>query len=76
MPKALDYITVDGEVVTLPHGEHDVAEVLAASEVNASKYDLVRVVAPGEIITYRTGETVVTAAGNDFVTVAISAGNS
>lgn len=73
MPKAPDYITVDGEVVTLPYGEHDVAEVLAAAEVNARRFDLIRVDRDGAVVTHFNGDRVVLAAGDKFVTAAIAA---
>jgi hypothetical protein len=73
MPKAPDYITVDGEVVTLPHGSHDVTEVLAAAEVNSQRFDLIRVDRDGTVLTHFNGDRVVTAAGDEFVTAAISA---
>jgi hypothetical protein len=66
-------IKVDGDTVTLPHGHHEVREVLAAAGVNAQNYDLIRVDTGGQVITHRTGETVTTHRGDEFFTAAVSA---
>lgn len=73
LPGSPDAITVDGETVTLPHGHHTVEEILAAAELNASKYDLLRVDRDGLTLTHRRGDTVVTARGDQFVTASIAA---
>lgn len=66
-------INVDGETVTLPHGHHEVREVLAAAGVDERSHDLIRVDTDGQTITHRTGETVTTLRGDEFVTAAVSA---
>lgn len=68
-----EHVTIDGELVTIPFGDHDVKEVLAAAGVHAQTHDLLRVDADGHTITHRTGNTVKLGRGDRFVTARISA---
>lgn len=67
-------ITIDGETVSFPSGEHDTIYVLTAAGLTAPwKYDLIRLDQDGRhVVTHQARDTIVIADGDDFITAPIS----
>lgn len=69
-------ITVDGETVTMPAGNHAVSDVVRAAGLKPGAYDLLRVRSNGHTATYYDGDTVTTAPGDEFISARISTGTA